>query len=120
MSSGVAVSIRLFHLTFYKCGSQWVRDILSDPRIVAHSEHTLAAGGIDLQSELWPRLQPSQLASPLYSCGAGAWRQTATNTDRALVVIRDPRDIVVSLVYSVSFSHTPSATTRLLRPAGHG
>lgn len=115
MGSAVAVSVRLFHLTFYKCGSQWVRDILADPRIVAHSEHVLAAGGIDLQSERWPQLQPSQLASPLYSTGAGEWRQVSTLTDRAFVVIRDPRDIVVSLVYSVSLSHTPSAITLLLR-----
>ncbi|MBI2685183.1 MAG: sulfotransferase domain-containing protein [Acidobacteria bacterium] len=108
-------AIRLYHLTFYKCGSQWVRDILSDPRIIECSGHSLAATGIDLQTENWPALRPGQFASPLYSTGTGAWRERSHQDDRAFVVIRDPRDIVVSLVYSVSFSHTPSTTTRLLR-----
>jgi hypothetical protein len=115
MGSAVAVGVRLFHLTFYKCGSQWVRDILADSRIVAHSEHTLATGGIDLQAERWPDLRPSQIASPLYSTGTGEWKLVARPADRAFAVIRDPRDIVVSLVYSVSLSHTPSAITLLLR-----
>ena len=110
-----SVAVRLYHLTFYKCGSQWVRDILADPRIVAHSDHALAAGGIDLQSERWPELKPGQFASPLYSTGAGEWALAATPADRALIVIRDPRDIVVSLVFSVSLSHSPSAITLLLR-----
>lgn len=121
MSMGIAVGpatstpVRLYHITFYKCGSQWVRDMLADSRIVAHTGHSLAAGGIDLQSEHWPQIVPGELAAPLYSTGTGEWRQLATETDRAFVVIRDPRDIVVSLVYSVSLSHTPTAITLLLR-----
>lgn len=108
-------AIRLFHLTFYKAGSQWVRDILTDPRLIEYSGHTLAASGIDLQSSPWPHFSPGQIASPLYSSGSGEWRLVATPVDRAFVVIRDPRDIVVSLVYSVSLSHTPTPITLLLR-----
>jgi len=115
MGTAIDIDIRLFHLTFYKCGSQWVRDILSDPRIVAFSKHSMAAGGIDLQSERWPEIDPGQFASPLYSTGTGEWEIVAKPADRALVVLRDPRDIVVSLVFSVSLSHTPSPTTQLLR-----
>lgn len=107
--------VRLYHLTFYKCGSQWVRDILDDPRILEYSGHRLTAGGINLQAEPWPQIQPGEIASPLYSTGTGEWKQVARPEDRALVVIRDPRDIVVSLVYSVSLSHTPTPITRLLR-----
>ena len=114
-SNPVSAATRLFHLTFYKAGSQWIRDILADARLVEHSGHTLAASGIDLQSSPWPNLRPGQFASPLYSAGAGEWRLVATPEDRAFVVIRDPRDIVVSLVYSVSLSHTPTAITLLLR-----
>ncbi|MFN0102901.1 MAG: sulfotransferase domain-containing protein [Bryobacteraceae bacterium] len=113
--SAKAAEVRLFHLTFYKCGSQWVRDILSDSRIAEYSKYTLAASGIDLQCSPWPKLQPGQIASPIYSTGAGEWRLTATAGDRAYVVIRDPRDIVVSLVFSVSLSHAPSGITLLLR-----
>lgn len=106
---------RLYHLTFYKAGSQWIRDVLSDPRLVEHSGHSLAASGIDLQSSHWPELSPGQLASPLYSTGTGEWQLVARPEDRAFVVIRDPRDIVVSLVYSVSLSHAPTPITLLLR-----
>jgi len=107
--------VRLFHITFYKCGSQWVRDILADPRVVEHSGHRLVAGGVDLQSQPWPSVAPGEIGSPLYSTGTGEWRVFAGPDYRAFVVIRDPRDIVVSLVYSVSLSHTPSAITLLLR-----
>ncbi len=108
-------AVRLFHLTFYKCGSQWVRDILADPRIVEYSGHTLVAGGVDLQSERWPVVRAGEFASPLYSTGTGEWREVSGPDDRAFVVLRDPRDIVVSLVFSVSLSHTPTAITLLLR-----
>lgn len=108
-------TLRLFHLTFYKAGSQWVRDILLDPRLLEFACHTLAASGIDLQSSQWPVLAAGQLASPLYSTGTGEWQLMANPDDRAFVVIRDPRDIVVSLVYSVSLSHAPTPITLLLR-----
>jgi hypothetical protein len=106
---------RLFHLTFYKCGSQWIRDVLADERIREYSGVELAAGGVDLQAEPWPELSAGQLGSPLYSAGAGNWERMAREGDRALVVLRDPRDIVVSLVFSTSFSHSPSPVTELLR-----
>lgn len=107
--------VRLFHLTFYKAGSQWLRDVLIDPRIVEFAGHTLAATGIDLQASHWPALAIGQVASPLYSTGTGEWQLMAAEDDRAFVVIRDPRDIVVSLVYSVSLSHAPTPITLLLR-----
>ena len=114
-TKSVSTTIRLFHLTFYKAGSQWVRDILTDARLVESTGHTLAASGVDLQSCPWPTIAQGQLASPLYSTGAGKWQLVATANDRAFVVIRDPRDIVVSLVYSVSLSHVPTPITLLLR-----
>jgi hypothetical protein len=108
-------AVRLYHLTFYKCGSQWIRDVLADGRIRAYSGHELAVGGVDLQGEKWPHMKTGQLGSPLYSAGTGDWERMARRDDRALVVLRDPRDIVVSLVYSMSFSHSPSPVTNLLR-----
>jgi len=114
VSAGIA-QIRLYHLTFYKCGSQWIRDILTDPRVVEHSGHTLAVSGVDVPSSSWPALEPGQIASPVYSLGCQLWQESASPEDRAFVVVRDPRDIVISLVFSVSTSHTPSAITDLLR-----
>ena len=114
-TKSVSSTIRLFHLTFYKAGSQWVRDILADRRLADSTGLSLGASGIDLQSCHWPTIAPGQFASPLYSTGTGEWRMVAGPEDRAFVVIRDPRDIVVSLVYSVSLSHAPTPITLLLR-----
>lgn len=105
----------LYHLTFYKAGSQWMRDILTDARIADYANHSLVTGGIDVTTHPWPQLQRGQLASPLYSASAGMWLRNAAPGNIALVAIRDPRDIVVSLVYSVSLSHAPTPVTLLLR-----
>jgi hypothetical protein len=111
---------RVFHLTFYKCGSQWVRDILSDPLIVDHSRHPLGVSGVDLRAESWPQIAPGALGSPLYCAGRADWQHNANAGDRAVVVIRDPRDIVVSLLSSLLHSHASSTTTMLLRePLAH-
>ncbi len=112
---GPEVALQLHHLTFYKCGSQWVRDLLTDPRMVSYSGYRMAATGVDLQNSRWPRLRPGEIATPLYSAGLGDWRKEAGAKDRAWVVLRDPRDIVVSLVYSVAISHTPTPVTWLVR-----
>lgn len=111
----VAVAIRLYHLTFYKSGSQWIRDVLADPRIVRYSGHELLAGGVDGQSQGLPEISPGGIAAPVYSVSAAHWSLRDSSANRALVVLRDPRDIVVSMVYSVSLSHTPTGATRLLR-----
>ena len=106
---------RVFHLTFYKCGSQWVRDVLADPRIQEVSGFRLAASGLDLPSQPWPDIPPGGLASPLYCPSSEEWERNAKANDRALVVLRDPRDVLVSLVFSLRGSHVPSTITRLLR-----
>jgi hypothetical protein len=103
---------RLFHLTFYRCGSQWVRDILADSRGLPFR---LGASGVDLTTEAWPEIDPGELAAPVYSASFEDWRSHSREGDGAVVVLRDPRDLVVSLVYSVAFSHPPTSTTRLLR-----
>lgn len=77
MGSAVALGLRLFHINFYKCGSQWVRDILADPRITAHSNHVLAASGVDRPSERWVALRTSEFASPFYSTSTGGWKREA-------------------------------------------
>ncbi len=108
--------MRIIHLTFYKCASQWVRDILTDPEISLISGHPLALGGVDVSAEAgWPQVPDGAFAGPIYSASYYDWLANSSSEDRALVVLRDPRDIVVSLVFSIGFSHIPSAMTRLLR-----
>lgn len=108
---------RVYHCTFYKCGSQWVRDLLVDPRIVQYSQCRLAASGVEVSSGGWPVVPTGSVASPVYTVGVDHWprRPDAAAGDRAIVLLRDPRDMIVSLVFSLNFSHTPDAVNRLLR-----
>lgn len=106
---------RVYQLTFYKAGSQWVRDVLTDPRVLAETGFRLGAGGIDIPSEPWPELKAGEIAAPLYCAAPRDWEAYSTDSDRAIVILRDPRDIVVSLAASYRASHAPSQTTRLLR-----
>ena len=106
-----------FHCTFYKCGSQWIRDVLSDPAIAVFSQNELIDSGRDVPSAGWPVLESAGLASPLYTAGKADWinRPRPRANDRCLVVLRDPRDLIVSLVMSLAHSHTPNEITSLLR-----
>jgi len=45
---------RVYPLTFYKAGSQWVRDVLADPRLLETAGFRLGAGVVDIPSEPWP------------------------------------------------------------------
>lgn len=108
---------KIFHCTFYKCGSQWVRDVLSEPALVQHSGHSLLVSGVDVPSSGWPALEAGGLASPVYTAGFADWqnRPDPDPEDRCVVVTRDPRDVIVSLVISLALSHTPNEVTSLLR-----
>ena len=108
-------NLRVIHLTFYKCASQWVRDILTDSEVISVSGFPLSAGGIDVASEGWPNVPSDSFAGPLYGASYENWSENAADDDRAIVVLRDPRDLVISLVFSLGFSHVPSSMTRLLR-----
>jgi hypothetical protein len=108
---------KLYHCTFYKCGSQWVRDVLSDPSLFEFTNCPLVLNGVDVPSSGWPTLTAAGLASPIYTAGFENWqsRSNPGSDVRCLVVSRDPRDVIVSLVLSLAFSHTPSEVTALLR-----
>ena len=108
--------MRVIHFTFYKCASQWVRDILTDPEISLVSGYPLSVGGADVcVDRTWPEFPQSTFAGPIYSASYDDWITNSNEDDRALVVLRDPRDLIVSLVFSLAFSHVPSSITRLLR-----
>lgn len=97
---------RIFHVTLAKCGSQWVRDVLTAPEIIQCSRYP--------HSRINPRLnQENPLAGisaktftgPIYSLDAWRWKSVKEFDDRAVVVIRDPRDRMISEMFSKLYSH---------------
>jgi hypothetical protein len=106
---------RRLHLTFHKCGSQWVRDVLAAPEVVASSGYPLHRSSADLHLEPWPDQPDGTFVGPVYNAARHDWEAVAGAADRALVVLRDPRDRAVSMAQSAAFSHVPTAHTRLTR-----
>jgi hypothetical protein len=105
----------VFHCTTQKAGSQWVRAVLSDPRVVRHSglesfdyEGTLP-GGCDprnlSEKRISSRFPSDIIATPLYLMYDAYCRIDKPREPRAIFVVRDPRDLVVSHYFSVRFSH---------------
>jgi hypothetical protein len=52
---------------------------------------------------------------PLYNASYQDWVANSSEDDKALVVLRDPRDIIVSLVHSMTFSHERDSYINLVR-----
>ncbi len=106
---------RVMHFTFHKCGSQWVRDVLTAPEVVAVTGcplHVLDPDG----DRPWPDQPPGTFAGPLYDATRQDWERLAGPDDRAVVVLRDPRDRAVSLAYSLALSHAYSPLHELAQP----
>ncbi len=107
---------RALHLTFHKCGSQWVRDVLAAPEVVATTGCALHRDSVDLHFERWPDQPVGTFMGPVYNAARHDWSAVARADDRAVVVLRDPRDRAVSMAQSAAFSHVPNPYTRLTRP----
>jgi len=106
---------RAIHLTFQKCGSQWVAQVLGDPEISALTGVPFHLGGVDLAVMDWPQQPVGSFMAPVYGAGLADWQAHRGPGDKAVVVIRDPRDLAISLVYSLSYSHWPGPIVTLLR-----
>ncbi|MDQ1314256.1 MAG: hypothetical protein QG662_365 [Pseudomonadota bacterium] len=96
---------RVLHITQEKCGSQWVRDVLSAPEIVAISGHPHS--GISLNINACNRLEipDHTFSGPIYGMNQWEWQYWKRPGDKAVVVLRDPRDLMISLMFSVLYSH---------------
>lgn len=107
---------RVYLLTWYKAGSQWARDLLTH-RLAARASGLSNSGASFncLEVEEWPAVPAGSFAGPIYCPRPIEWERHRGPTDRAVVLLRDPRDIVVSLAYSLTFSHLPTPVTDQLR-----
>lgn len=100
---------RLFHITEHKCGSQWVRDVLASREIISTTGYRHIELPVDyFDGTIWTNIPDKTFSSPVYSINALEWNTLRSSGDRAIVVLRDPRDRIVSLYFSLMYSHSSS------------
>ena len=115
-SRGTETRKRLFHITNHKCGSQWVRDVLTAPEILRGNHLQHVAHPPDLGNpDGWKSLPQNSIYSPVYWINALEWCALREPGDHAIVVIRDPRDVIVSLMYSWLYSHANTPFVDVVR-----
>lgn len=110
---------RVLHLTLEKCGSQWVRDVLTAPEVVACSG--LPHSGISINLGLCSRLEIPEgtFSGPIYAMNQWEWQYWKHLGDKAIVVLRDPRDVMISLMFSWLYSHGSNDRIDLARQMLH-
>ena len=115
----------LFHACAWKTGSQWVRLILSDPRILRHSGHA---------PFIWAHLRDDAAARASYQAtprtlvltGYGppeavlGLRPGTQKGMRGIFVMRDPRALLASWITSTRYTHRPNAGVLAHRRAMEG
>lgn len=99
------MSNRIVHITLEKCGSQWVRDILIDPRIGNYTNHPYSGISLSISTQKRLDLPDNSLSGPIYGVNQAEWVFSKSIGDKAIVVIRDPRDRMISYLYSLLYSH---------------
>ena len=92
----------VFHVTHYKAGSQWIRQILHElasPWIVAPRH--------DGSQYLKDPIRPHHIYPTIYATREQFESVTVPADSRRFVVIRDLRDTLISAYFSLKISHTP-------------
>lgn len=111
---------RFAHITLGKAGSQWVKDVLTDPELFGIQKglrFSYPAKGATYGMPEFAEEPDGVFAGPIYEIRREDWRRYRSSGDRCVVVLRDPRDSIVSWVSSVAFSHVTEEHIRILRPA---
>jgi hypothetical protein len=107
--------VRVSFVTFHKSGSQWVRDVLTDPELLEPAGLSRTVTGINHFLQPWIQQPDHTFTGPIYGASPDQWEAASTPEDRAVIVLRDPRDIVVSWADSITYSHVDSPIVELLR-----
>ncbi len=104
-------------LTMPKAGSQWACGILSDPRIAGLNGFFLVEPFENIQKwrSQWKDAADGSFLAPVYNVSSLLWQQVSSEQDRAVVILRDPRDMLISWMYAQCYSHGANSATRLWR-----
>lgn len=102
---------RVVHACLWKTASQWVRLILSDPRIYCAGGHlpfvtSDVRDNADRRKALMKAPRSALLAC--YEPYPSAKQMVAGAPLRATLVVRDPRELLVSWYISTRYSHDPT------------
>lgn len=106
---------RFVYSTCRKTGSQWVTGVLGDPQLGASRGVVLKRPDDGYRIDDFEAEPDGTLLAPIFDLTPLRWRMTAKPDDRCAVVLRDPRDIVVSWVFSSAYSHPSDAEVALIR-----
>lgn len=111
--------MRYAHITLGKAGSQWIKDVLTDPDILSLQNGVRLAPpptGMYTMADFVNEPDGS-FVGPMYHVRYDDWKRYAANTDRSIVVLRDPRDSIVSWAFSLTYSHVTEPHVQIIRPA---
>jgi hypothetical protein len=109
---------RFAHVTLGKAGSQWIKDVLTDPDILGRLpglRFVQPTGTYRIAD--FAREPDGTFVAPIFQVTYDDWKAYALPGDRCIAVLRDPRDSIVSWAFSVAYSHATEDHIRLVRPA---
>ncbi len=106
---------RVVHITIEKCGSQWVKNVLTWREVLGPSglSYSTVTGSLAANGEM--PLPPGTLSGPIYNMNQWEWRYWRRPGDRAVVVVRDPRDVLVSLMFAWLYNHPLDGNIQIVR-----
>jgi len=111
------------HACLWKTGSQWVRLILSDPRMLRWSGHLPYMWNYirdDARSRSQFQAAPRSLALIAYAPPEQIAALSVRDDTRCFFVVRDPRKMLVSWYYSTRYTHRSTPAIEAHRAAVHG
>jgi hypothetical protein len=104
----------VYHCTIQKAASQWVQAILADERTFHYSNFFHALGEdaqaktiVSHERSITTPFPSRTIVSPLYITYEAYRDIPKTGSSRAIYVMRDPRDLIVSNYFSLRYSHVP-------------
>lgn len=104
-------------LTYQKAGSQWIRDVLFARKILASVPGHAVYAPIDQfeRLDIWRAKPEGTCGGPFYDVCHEEWSIWSRPQDRAVHVLRDPRDRLISWVFSVTVSHVEAPHVAAIR-----
>lgn len=99
----------LIHICLQKTASQWIKSILSDPKLLNHTRKEFYYPNLDYISSKENfnngiSFPFNSIISPLY-INYNDFQSLDLSNYKAFVVVRDIRDVMISQYFSIAYSH---------------